>query len=43
MSTHLSERDKHDKILTSHTFPNNVKKTQKLDEYIIEFKSENKK
>lgn len=33
MSTHIPERDIHEKILTSHPFPNSVKETPILDEY----------
>ena len=36
ISTHISEKDIREKILTTNTIPHNVKKTQKLDEYIKE-------
>ena len=43
MSTGVSERDMRDKILNSHPIPNNVEGTQKLDKYVKELLSENKK
>ena len=43
MSTHISEKDAREKILTTNPIPHNVKETQKLDEYIKELLSNNKK
>ena len=43
MSTHISEKDIREKILTTNPIPHNVKGTQKLDEYIKELLSDNKK
>ena len=43
MKIHISERDILNKILNSHPFPKNVKRAQKLDEYIKEHLSEKKK
>ena len=43
MSTHISEKDKREKILRTNPIPHNVKGTQKLNEYIKELLSDNKK
>ena len=43
MSTHISEKDKREKILTTNSIPQNVKVTQKLDKYIKKLLSDNKK
>ena len=42
MSTHISEKDKREKILTTNSIPQNVKVTQKLDKYIKILLSNNK-
>ena len=43
MTIHISERDILEKMLNFHPFPKNLKRTQKLDEYIKEHVSEKKK
>lgn len=43
MTIHISERDILGKMLNFHPFPKNLKRTQKLDEYIKEHVSEKKK
>ena len=43
MSTHISEKDVREKILTTNSIPHNVKGTQNFDEYVKELLSDNKK
>ena len=43
MSTHISENDVHEKILTTNSISHNVKGTQNFDEYVKELLSDNKK
>ena len=43
MLTHVSEKDINEKILATNPIPYNVKGIQKLDEYIKELLSNNKK
>ena len=43
MLTHVSEKDIHEKILATNPIPYNVKWIQKLDEYINQLLSNNKK
>ena len=43
MATPIPERDTRDTMLAAHPIPNNVKGAQKLDEYITDLLSENKK
>ena len=43
MSTRISQKHIHEKILSPNPIPHNVKRIQTLDEYIKELLSDNKK